>query len=303
MVLLQDLKKLILSHLVGLTCSLLKLAILLAESVIKSWHLYLIVIHECLLLFQDNLIKFVDKSLFACLHCFFALIEDLTHQLWKILKVFVAFLGSLFHFILQVSKVTFEVIQLKNALIDKVLFRPIHVVDSERSESKHLSNHHLLVLSVFFALFFTIFSLQFFCFLLHGFEVLRYTLLAERLVTHVNDRLWEVSLADVGVQQCLLLLKDRVLFIFHFFCSEAFLAFKVKWDGSWHLICCVHSGHFHHLTKQIWLLLDLGSSRCECSILGLISSSVGSLSSTASTKSTVASSSSSERSNKVLEST
>jgi hypothetical protein len=78
-ILIQDFEKLILCNLVSNTCGLLELAVFLTESLIESWHLYLVIIHEGLLLLKDNLIELANKVLLAAIHCLLTLVEYLTH--------------------------------------------------------------------------------------------------------------------------------------------------------------------------------------------------------------------------------
>lgn len=85
MILIKDFKQLVLGDLVSHTSSLLKLTVLLAESLIESWDLYFVVIHERLLLLQDDLIELAHKVFFARIHSFLALRENLAHELRKIL--------------------------------------------------------------------------------------------------------------------------------------------------------------------------------------------------------------------------
>ena len=120
MILVQDFKKLILRNLVSNTGGLLELTVLLAESLIEGWDLHLVVIHEGLLLLEDHLIKFVHKSLLAAIHGLLTLIEDLAHELGQIFKIFITFRCSFFDFILEVSKISLEVVKLQNALVDEV---------------------------------------------------------------------------------------------------------------------------------------------------------------------------------------
>jgi hypothetical protein len=57
-ILVEDFKKFILSDLISNGCGLLELTVLVAESLIESGDLDLIIIDERLLLLEDNLIKF-----------------------------------------------------------------------------------------------------------------------------------------------------------------------------------------------------------------------------------------------------
>ena len=120
-ILVQDFKELILGDLVSNAGSLLKLTVLLTKSLIESWDLHLIIVHKGLLLLQDHLIKLVHKVLLATIHCSLALIEYLAHELGQIFKILITLRSSFFNFILKVSKISLEVIQLQYTLVDEVL--------------------------------------------------------------------------------------------------------------------------------------------------------------------------------------
>lgn len=134
MVLVQNLKKFILGDLISNTRSLLKLTVLLTESLVESGYLHFIVIHEGLLLLHDHLVQFTDKAHLACIHRLLALMENLAHHFRKVLKILFTVLSSFSNFVLEIPKITFEIIEFEQALVNEVILRSVHVVDTKGCE-------------------------------------------------------------------------------------------------------------------------------------------------------------------------
>ena len=142
------------------------------------------------------------------LHHFFAMVESLAKEFWQIVKVLIRLLGSFFDFFLNVSEVSFEVIKLQEALVDQVFLRVIKVVESKRWKAEHLSDNNWLFLLVV-----RIFAIlgDGFRFLFHGFKISWDAFLAKRLaLAHVDNGLWEMSLADIWIHEGLLLFEGLV---------------------------------------------------------------------------------------------
>lgn len=74
-------KELIMIHLVRIVSSSLQLVVLLAEALIKLWHLLLVIFTERSLLLVDYFINLGEEVLLIPIHVHFALSKNLAHEL------------------------------------------------------------------------------------------------------------------------------------------------------------------------------------------------------------------------------
>lgn len=195
-VLVENLDELRLGNLISEACCLLELTVLLAQSLVEVGHLGFIVSSEGGSLLADDLVNFFDETILVLDNVLLALVEYLAHELWKILEVFVTLLGSLLDLVLQESEIALEVVEFEKALVDAVLLALVETVNAILRQAEHVG-HHLLLLLIHFLLVTRAFS---FVNLRFDFlKVLWDTLLAKRLITDIDNWLWEMLLANIGV--------------------------------------------------------------------------------------------------------
>mmetsp|Transcript_16974 Transcript_16974/g.26139 ORF Transcript_16974/g.26139 Transcript_16974/m.26139 type:complete len:303 (+) Transcript_16974:652-1560(+) len=128
MVVVKDLKELVLAHLIGVLCCLLKLSVLLAEPGIEARDLDLVIVDEGIVLLLDHLVEFSQKLLLVAGNGLLSFEEDLAELLRQFLFLLAASFLSLLKVLLHILEVTIDVLELSQGLRSQVLLGGQHVL-------------------------------------------------------------------------------------------------------------------------------------------------------------------------------
>lgn len=126
--------ELLLVHVLSVDSGLLHLDELLTQPLVKLRNLLLIVFAEAGLLLLDDLVNFVEETCLVVSHSPIALCEDLAHQFRKVLQIVLTFLSALINLVVQEAKISVEVIEFEEVLLDETLLRLVQVLLSKKSD-------------------------------------------------------------------------------------------------------------------------------------------------------------------------